>query len=215
MRAQKCARPRETSITPAAYKKGTGHDLAPFFVLTLQPSSSGLGMAPASSSSVVRHLHDGSSTPIRAVEPPPSGARSAWAATFRAVRGETELRASPLGPEDQVVQSMPDASPTKWHRAHTTWFFEQFLLLPHRPGYLGFEAGLADPFSSYDAAAGRGHPRARRGMLPRPELGRVAAYRSYVDEAVEQLIACADGASLPEVLRILGIGLDHEQQHQE
>jgi ergothioneine biosynthesis protein EgtB len=173
-------------------------------------------MAPASSSSpVVRHLHDGSVTPIQAAEPPPGGARSAWAAMFRAVRGETELRASTLGPEDQVVQSMPDASPTKWHRAHTTWFFEQFLLLPHLPGYQVFDAEFAYLFNSYYVAAGPRHARPRRGMLTRPELGRVAAYRSYVDEAVEQLIACVDGAALPEVLRILEIGLHHEQQHQE
>jgi ergothioneine biosynthesis protein EgtB len=159
-------------------------------------------------------MHDGSVTPNRAVEPPP-GARSAWAAMFRAVRGETELRASPLGPEDQVVQSMPDASPTKWHRAHTTWFFEQFLLLPHLPGYQVFDAEFAYLFNSYYVAAGPRHARPRRGMLTRPELGRVAAYRSYVDEAVEQLIACVDGAALPEVLRILEVGLHHEQQHQE
>src|SRR4029450_6015908 len=138
-----------------------------------------------------------------------------WAAMFRSVRGETELRASPLGPEDQVIQSMPDASPTKWHRAHTTWFFEQFLLLPHLSGYQVFDAEFAYLFNSYYVAAGPRHARPRRGMLTPPELGRVAASRSYVDEAVEQLIACVDGAALPEVLRILEIGLHHEQQHQE
>src|SRR5690349_16772401 len=146
------------------------------------PQSLELGMAPASSSPVVR-LHDGSATPIRAVEPPTDGARSAWAVMFRAVRAETELRASPLGPEDQVVQSMPDASPTKWHRAHTTWFFEQFLLLPHLPGYQVFDAEFAYLFNSYYVAAGPRHARPHRGMLTRPELGRVAAYRSHVDEA--------------------------------
>ena len=97
---------------------------------------------------------------------------------FRAVRGETERRAAPLGPEDQVVQSMPDASPTKWHRAHTTWFFEQFLLLPHLPGYQVFDAEFAYLFNSYYVAAGPRHARPRRGMLTRPDAGRVAAYRA-------------------------------------
>jgi ergothioneine biosynthesis protein EgtB len=110
---------------------------------------------------------------------------------------------------------MPDASPTKWHRAHTTWFFEQFLLTPHLPGYRSFDEQFAFLFNSYYVAAGPRHARPRRGMLTRPELGRVAAYRSYVDEAVEQLIACVEGAALREVLRILEIGLHHEQQHQE
>src|SRR6185436_10325562 len=160
-------------------------------------------MAPASSvSPIVRHMHDGSVTPNRAVEPPP-GARSAWAAMFRAVRGETELRASPLGPEDQVVQSMPDASPTKWHRAHTTWFFEQFLLLPHLPGYQVFDAEFAYLFNSYYVAAGPRHARPQRGMLTRPTSGEVAAYRAHVDEAVVRLVNQADASQLPDVLRIV------------
>src|SRR5262245_44583652 len=148
------------------------------------------------------------------VTPMPSAAaahgrnrRAAWVEACREVRDETERRAAPLSGEDQIVQSMPDASPTKWHRAHTTWFFEQFLLLPHLPGYRVFDKQFAYLFNSYYVAAGPRHARPQRGMLTRPELGRVAAYRSYVDEAVEQLIACVDGASLPEVLRILEIGL--------
>ena len=142
--------------------------------------------AAPSSSPVVRHKQDDygqddNVTPIRAVEP--GSARAAWTAMFRAVRGETELRSSPLGPEDQLVQSMPDASPTKWHRAHTTWFFEQFLLLPRLPGYQVFDAEFAYLFNSYYVAAGPRHARPRRGMLTRPDLGRVAAYRKYVDDA--------------------------------
>ena len=173
-------------------------------------------MSPAySSSPAVRHHHDGSVTPIRTVGFGPGDVRSVWAATFRAVRAETERRASPLGPEDQVVQSMPDASPTKWHRAHTTWFFEQFLLTPHLAGYEVFDEEFAYLFNSYYVAAGPRHARPRRGMLTRPELPRVASYRAHVDEAVERLIASADDATLPEVLRILEIGLHHEQQHQE
>jgi len=173
-------------------------------------------MSPAySSSPTVRHLRDGSVTPIRSVGSVPGDVRSVWAATFRAVRAETERRASPLGPEDQVVQSMPDASPTKWHRAHTTWFFEQFLLTPHLAGYQVFDADFAYLFNSYYVAAGPRHARPRRGMLTRPELPRVAAYRAHIDAAVERLIASADEAALVEMLRILEIGLHHEQQHQE
>jgi ergothioneine biosynthesis protein EgtB len=173
-------------------------------------------MSPAySSSPAVRHHHDGSVTPIRIVGSDPGDLRSVWSRTFRAIRAETDRRASPLGPEDQVVQSMPDASPTKWHRAHTTWFFEQFLLTPHLPGYRVFDEDFAYLFNSYYVAAGPRHARPRRGMLTRPELPRVAAYRAHVDDAVERLIAYADEAALSEVLRILEIGLHHEQQHQE
>ncbi|HEY6257974.1 MAG TPA: ergothioneine biosynthesis protein EgtB [Xanthobacteraceae bacterium] len=142
-------------------------------------------------------------------------ARLAWRDVFRAVRAETEHRAAPLGPEDQVVQSMADASPTKWHRAHTTWFFEQFLLLPHLPGYEVFNASFAYLFNSYYVAAGPRHARPLRGLLTRPDSAEVAAFRGHVDQAVERLLASAEEAKLAEVLRILEIGLHHEQQHQE
>jgi ergothioneine biosynthesis protein EgtB len=141
--------------------------------------------------------------------------RAAWREAFRAVRAETEARAAPLGPEDQVVQSMPDASPTKWHRAHTTWFFEQFLLGPHLPGYEVFDARFGYLFNSYYVAAGPRHARPLRGLLTRPDCAEVAAFRRHVDAAVERLLASAPEASLAEVLRILEIGLHHEQQHQE
>src|SRR5262249_46980454 len=145
----------------------------------------------------------------------PIDARTAWTRAFRTVRDETERRAAPLGPEDQVVQSMPDASPTKWHRAHTTWFFEQFLLLPHLAGYRVFDDAFAYLFNSYYVAAGPRHARPRRGLITRPDLARVAAYRTHVDEAVGRLVSTAADAQLPEILRILEIGLHHEQQHQE
>src|SRR5947199_9418179 len=93
---------------------------------------------------------------------------------FRRVRAETERRAAPLGPEDQAVQSMPDASPIKWHRAHTTWFFEQFLLVPHLPGYRPFDDDFAFLFNSYYVDAGPRHARPHRGMLTRPVTARVA-----------------------------------------
>ncbi len=90
------------------------------------------------------------------------------------MRAETERRAAPLVPEDQVVQSMPDASPTKWHRAHTTWFFEQFLLMPHLPGYRVFDEQFAFLFNSYYVAAGPRHARPQRGMITRPDVEQVA-----------------------------------------
>src|SRR3954471_12121499 len=137
--------------------------------------------------------------------------RSTLMQAFRSVRAETERRAAPLSAEDQAVQSMPDASPTKWHRAHTTWFFEQFLLVPHLPGYQVYDAEFAFLFNSYYVAAGPRHARPPRGMLARPDVEQVGAYRAHVDAAVEQLLATVHEASIADVLRILEIGLHHEQ----
>src|SRR5262245_41174917 len=100
--------------------------------------------------------------------------RDVWSRSYRIVRSETERRAAPLSPEDQVVQSMPDASPTKWHRAHTTWFFEQFLLKEHAPGYRQFDEDFAYLFNSYYVAAGPRHARPKRGLLTRPDAAKVA-----------------------------------------
>jgi ergothioneine biosynthesis protein EgtB len=141
--------------------------------------------------------------------------RAAWADSFRAVRAETERRAAPLSPEDQAVQSMPDASPTKWHRAHTTWFFEQFLLVPQAADYRVYDERFSYLFNSYYVAAGPRHARPRRGMITRPDADEVGAYRAHVDAAVERLIARADAAALEEIIPIVEIGLNHEQQHQE
>jgi hypothetical protein len=110
---------------------------------------------------------------------------------------------------------MPDASPTKWHRAHTTWFFEQFLLAPHDAGYRAFDERFAFLFNSYYVAAGPRHARPQRGMVTRPDCAEVAAYRAHVDAAVERLLATVPDAELAPVLRILEIGLQHEQQHRE
>ncbi len=172
-------------------------------------------MPPATSSPVIRR-RQGEPT-VHAIGPAAGSPdpRSAWRDAFRAVRAETEARAAPLGPEDQVVQSMPEASPTKWHRAHTTWFFEQFLLLPQLPGYAVFDPRFGYLFNSYYVAAGPRHARPRRGLLSRPDAAEVAAYRRHVDLAVERLLASADEAALAPVLRTLEIGLHHEQQHQE
>jgi ergothioneine biosynthesis protein EgtB len=173
-------------------------------------------MSPATFSPVIRRLRDDDCAPtIRSVAPAPNDPRAVWCASFRAVRAETERRAAPLGPEDQVVQSMPDASPTKWHRAHTTWFFEQFLLVPLLAGYRPFDERFGYLFNSYYVAAGPRHARPARGLITRPDCAEVAAFRAHVDEAVEQLIASADEDRLAEVRRVVEIGLHHEQQHQE
>jgi ergothioneine biosynthesis protein EgtB len=145
----------------------------------------------------------------------PNDSRLLWLDAFRTVRAETERRAASLSAEDQMVQSMADASPTKWHRAHTTWFFEQFLLVPHLPGYRVFDGQFAYLFNSYYVAAGPRHARPRRGLLTRPDCERVAAFRTHVDAGVERLLASVEESQLAEVLRILEIGLHHEQQHQE
>lgn len=141
--------------------------------------------------------------------------RRGWSEAFRAVRAETERRAAPLSPEDQVVQSMADASPTKWHRAHTTWFFEQFLLKPHAPGYREFDARFAFLFNSYYVAAGPRHARPERGLITRPNGAEVAAYRAHVDRAVDLLLQSADAQTLAKIVAVIEIGLHHEQQHQE
>ena len=130
---------------------------------------------------------------------------------FRAIRAmSTRLRA-PLSPEDCQVQSMADASPTKWHLAHTTWFFEQFILEPHLPGYRRFHEQFSFLFNSYYNAVGPRHERPKRGLLTRPGLAEVDAYREHVDAAMERLLA-ADG---PALRPLVEIGLNHEQQHQE
>ncbi len=141
--------------------------------------------------------------------------RAYWSAAFRAVRAETERRCAPLSPEDQVIQSMLDASPAKWHRAHTTWFFEQFLLKDFVPDYRPFDERFAYLFNSYYVAAGPRHARPHRGLVTRPDAREVADYRAHVDAAVAALIGEADDAALHRIVPILEIGLHHEQQHQE
>src|SRR6266852_1015562 len=169
-------------------------------------------MTPATSSAVRLRLPD-DDTAIVPGAASTDDARSLWRERFHAVRAETERRAAPLGPEDQVVQSMPDASPTKWHRAHMTWFFEQFLLVPHLAGYRVFDDAFGYLFNSYYVAAGPRHARPRRGLLTRPDSAEVTAFRAHVDQAIERLLASAEEGRLAEVLRILEIGLHHEQQH--
>jgi len=173
-----------------------------------------MGMPPATSLSVPRRRRDEGDLPTLS-HAAPNDSRLLWLDAFRTVRAETERRAAPLSAEDQIVQSMADASPTKWHRAHTTWFFEQFLLVPHLANYRVFDPQFAYLFNSYYVAAGPRHARPRRGLLTRPDCERVAAFRAHVDAGVERLLASAEEPQLGEMVRILEIGLHHEQQHQE
>jgi ergothioneine biosynthesis protein EgtB len=134
---------------------------------------------------------------------------------FLAVRGETERRAAPLSAEDQLIQSMPDASPTKWHRAHTTWFFEQFLLGQHCPGYQPFHPDYAFLFNSYYVNAGPRHARHQRGHLTRPTAEEITAYRRHVDAALIKFFQSARADVLKRIAPLVEVGLNHEQQHQE
>jgi len=141
--------------------------------------------------------------------------RGNWLQAFRQVRAETEARAAHLSVEDQIVQSMADASPTKWHRAHVTWFFEQFLLVPHDPSYKVVDERFSFLFNSYYVAAGPRHARPQRGLITRPNGEDVTSYRAHVDAAVERLIGQVSAAEAERVFAIVEIGLHHEQQHQE
>lgn len=131
---------------------------------------------------------------------------------YREVRDRTEELAAPLSPEDQVVQSMPDASPTKWHRGHTTWFFEEFVLSRWAAPYEPFDPRFRYLFNSYYEAVGPRQPRPRRGMITRPSVSEVADYRRAVDERVTKTLR---GSADPDLLATVELGRNHEQQHQE
>lgn len=149
------------------------------------------------------------------VKPSLDAARAGWREAFRRVRAETEARAAHLSAEDQIVQSMADASPAKWHRAHVTWFFETFLLKEHAPDYEIFDERFPFLFNSYYVAAGPRHARPQRGLITRPNGDDVTGYRGHVDAAVERLIETVPARDATRVFEILEIGLHHEQQHQE
>ncbi len=131
---------------------------------------------------------------------------------YRLVRQRSRYLTRSLTPEDHVVQSMPDVSPTKWHLAHTSWFFETFLLEPHLDGYQLHDADYPFLFNSYYVQAGERHCRSRRGYLSRPTVPEVWAYRTAVDQGMERLLS---GDLSPEVRDLVELGLNHEQQHQE
>ena len=134
---------------------------------------------------------------------------------FRRVRRFSEAICQPLVPEDYVIQSMPDVSPTKWHLAHTSWFFETFILRPHLPDYPLYHAQFPYLFNSYYVQAGERHCRARRGLLSRPTVDEVYRYRSHIDEYMITLIERCDEETFRMLAPLIEIGLHHEQQHQE
>ena len=151
---------------------------------------------------------------------PRPAARCAWQCSkaghamslHHQVRNQTMDLVATLTPEDQMVQSMPDASPAKWHLAHTTWFFETFVLAPHVTGYLPYDERYGFLFNSYYKRLGHHPSRTTRGTFSRPTLDEVWSYRTHVDNIIRDLLE--QGAS-PEVFRLLELGLNHEQQHQE
>ena len=131
---------------------------------------------------------------------------------YAEVRAQTVALTRPLSPEDCQIQSMPDVSPAKWHLAHTSWFFETFLLEPLLPDYRPFDPAYAVLFNSYYVGVGDRHPRGERGLLSRPSLEQVYAYRRHVDAAMLDLIERVPAASWQDLVQL---GLNHEQQHQE
>jgi ergothioneine biosynthesis protein EgtB len=138
--------------------------------------------------------------------------RSDLRARFFETRAHSADIVAPLTPEDQAVQAMDDASPAKWHLAHTTWFFEELVLKAFAPDYREADPRFAYCFNSYYESLGPRHPRARRGLLTRPSAGEVAGYRAQIDEAMARLF----DKGLPDAARdVIEIGIHHEQQHQE
>jgi ergothioneine biosynthesis protein EgtB len=151
---------------------------------------------------------------FRNFSPPGQGDLAPLAARLFETRRLSLELASPLNAEDMTVQAMEEASPTKWHLAHTTWFFETFLLTKHLPGYRLFNEEFGYCFNSYYEALGARQPRPQRGLLTRPTAAEALQYRAHVDEALEKLL---DSSLNPdgEAARLVETGLNHEQQHQE
>ena len=133
---------------------------------------------------------------------------------FERTRSRTSTLAAPLLPEDMMLQSMEDASPAKWHLAHTTWFFEEFILKPRLPNYSSPDDRFAFLFNSYYVNAGPRHARDKRGLVSRPDCAAVDAYRDHVDEAITQLMKAGRDDS-EEICDLLELGCHHEMQHQE
>jgi ergothioneine biosynthesis protein EgtB len=149
-------------------------------------------------------------TPSHALSAPP---QAALAERYAQIRQASLALAAPLSAEDCQVQSMPDASPTKWHLAHVTWFFETFVLERFEPGFVPFDPTYRVLFNSYYQGIGAQHPRAERGLVTRPDLATVKLYREQVDERIHGLLA-ARGEDT-EIAALVVLGLHHEQQHQE
>ena len=142
-----------------------------------------------------------------------SDVRAALIERYRAVRAQTERLAAPLSPEDQQLQSQTSSSPAKWHRAHTTWFFETFVLVPR--GVPVHDERWPFLFNSYYEAAGPRHERPRRGMVSRPTAAEVSEYRRTVDARLAELVERAGDDELGELAQLIELGVNHEQQHQE
>lgn len=145
-----------------------------------------------------------------AVAPAPSDALS----LFETVRQRSETLSDPLLPEDMMLQSMEDASPVKWHLAHTTWFFEEFILKPHDPGYRSPDDRFAFLFNSYYVQAGPRHARDKRAMISRPDGAAVFAYRAHVNDALRDLLDSGKGDT-GQIAERVELGCHHEMQHQE
>ena len=143
----------------------------------------------------------------------PAGRPALLADRYASIRQASLTLAAPLSPEDCQVQSMPDASPTKWHLAHITWFFETFVLERFEPGFRPFDPAFRILFNSYYQGAGEQFPRARRGLVTRPTLAEVMRFRAQVDERVQTLLEAHPGDA--EIEALVALGLQHEQQHQE
>lgn len=134
---------------------------------------------------------------------------------YAAIRAQTEQLCAPLQIEDYVVSSMVDVSPTKWHLAHTSWFFETFVLREHWPSYVPRDDRYAYLFNSYYVQAGERHCRAQRGLVTRPTVEEVYGYRAHVDDAMRALLDVIGGDSAHPAAPVIELGLNHEQQHQE
>ena len=143
---------------------------------------------------------------------------AALTACYLQVRRHTLALAEPLSDEDCGAQSMTDASPVKWHLAHTTWFFETFILERYEPDFAPFQRAFRVLFNSYYNGIGEKHPRAQRGLLTRPSMAQVRAYRANVDQRMQQLLArssTGEAAAQAELATLVTLGVQHEQQHQE
>ena len=134
---------------------------------------------------------------------------------YKEVRRQTEKICAPLEPEDCVVQSMEDTSPTRWHLAHTSWFFDTFVLSAHNPNYQSLYPQYAYLFNSYYVHAGERYPRQKRGLVTRPTVKEVYAFRKYVDEQLVALMESTDQEAMNHLAPLIEIGMNHEQQHQE
>ena len=155
------------------------------------------------------------STPHADIRDPRAPAKMSLRASYDAVRAQTEGLCEPLEVEDYVVSSMADVSPTKWHLAHTSWFFETFILAPYAEGYVSPNPKYAFLFNSYYVQAGERHCRAQRGLVTRPTVDEVFAYRAHVDEAMRSLIEGVENDREHPATELIELGLNHEQQHQE